>query len=69
MPLIRPSSDLADGLEPTAVFSSAAAVPVAVAWSMVVAGVYPGWHGWVGAGRVLYRVLTHHPAEARLRLI
>ena len=42
-----------DGYEPTALFSLAAAVPVAVAWSMVAREGVPGvWDDW-GAGRAI----------------
>ena len=49
-------------MSPTTIFIVAAAVPVAVAWSMVPRGGVPGvWDdGWVREG--LYRVLpTSHP--------
>ena len=40
-------------MSPTTIFSLAAAVPVAVAWSMVPGGVYPGWgSGWVPGGAI-----------------
>ena len=63
LPLMCPTSELADGLEPHDTIYSAGRTVVAsrvvgVGWRGV-----PGVAGRVGAGRVLYRVLTQPGAD------
>ena len=57
-PLIRRSSELGDGLEPHALITPAVDGVRSCYRCRGEGGVYPGWDGWVGTWRVLYRVLT-----------
>ena len=60
------SSELVDGLEPHDQFYPVSAAVRCHADRRGREEVYPGWLGWVGTRRVLYRV---HPAGSTLRLI
>ena len=58
VPLIRASSELVDGLEPHACFTTRAVRYGGMVQPGVEEEVYPGWCEQVGTWRVVYRVLT-----------